>query len=286
MAPTAKTIPKLPKFSPKEQDPEAWFNLTNVIFEAFNVTDDKQRFALALTEISKQGDLPFSDLTSDAPEEDRFDWLKVEVTRRLGITRESRMMQLLKGEERGDRRPSEYVRSLKNKAPQSILRDTQIKMALINSMPADCQRYLQPFIQDPDEKALDQMVRHAEVFYDNPIGISAVQQPTTSASSSSPSVSQNAPVEFASKNEVMAMIANALKPQSEPNRRPRQFNRANNRQNYNRARNYTNSNNKNTKRSAESDDITHTADGICKFHHRFGESARKCIDPCTFAQKN
>lgn len=167
-------LPELPTFFP-DQDPVRWFNALDITFEAFNVTDDKQRFVLAFNTIISQKDVPFLDLIDDIPEEKRYDWLRVEVCRRLGI------MQLLKGKELGDRRSSEYL-------------------------------------QDTDEKALDQMVHKAQVFSENPISVS-IQQPSASASDGV-SISI-APAKFSSKNglraEVQGMVADASGPQGEFN---------------------------------------------------------------------
>ena len=303
MAPAQKTLPKLPKFRPRDGDPEKWFNSLDVNFNAFGIQDDAQRFAYAHNEIVRQTEMTLSDLTMDAPEEGKYEWLRSEVSRRLGITPESRMIQLLKGEERGDRRPSDFVRFLKEKAPQSTLRDTQIKLALIRSMPQDCQRFLQPFIENTEKDALDQMVRNADIFHDNPVSVSTIQQPApiafASASAPAPSASAcpstSAPevtFGYQDKNDLMAeiqaMIANALGPNNDSNGRPRRFTRQNSRPSSNARYANKSGNRGGQKRGADTadDTLTHNAKGICLYHIKFGESARKCLEPCNFEPKN
>jgi hypothetical protein len=114
---------RAPAFTP--QDPELWFVLLEAGFANANIALDQTKYNYAITALDPATLQEIRDILVNPPAENRYDYLKAEVTRRLTPSTDRRVRRLLDVEEMGDRTPSAFLRHLRTlggTVPEDILR--------------------------------------------------------------------------------------------------------------------------------------------------------------------
>jgi hypothetical protein len=120
---------KLPAFWPAK--PLVWFAQVEAQFTLANIRRSETKYNHVVAALDSRYAAEVEDILIDPPETDRYETLKKELVRRLTVSEERRIHQLLYQEEIGDRSPSQFLRRMRSLAEgaiqESILRSLWIK---------------------------------------------------------------------------------------------------------------------------------------------------------------
>jgi hypothetical protein len=108
---------RVPPFWPKK--PAVWFAQLEGQFALSNITQDTTKSYYVISQLDNKYAVVVDVLTNPPPT-GRYDRIKAELTRRLSLSEEQRIRQLLMHEEMGDRRPTQFLRHLRILAGPSV----------------------------------------------------------------------------------------------------------------------------------------------------------------------
>lgn len=109
---------RVPPFYP--QRPALWFAQLESQFILSNITSDTTKFHYTLSQLEPAYAAEVEDIISDPNITNKYQRLKTELINRLSASRERKVKQLLTHEELGDRKPSQFLRHLKQLAGPDI----------------------------------------------------------------------------------------------------------------------------------------------------------------------
>lgn len=248
--------------------PQNWFNLAEIQFEAHNIRSDRQRYLQVLGAISPETSDIIADILADAPQTNQYETLKCALLTRLAPSDEAQLAKLIRGQDLGDRRPSEALRHIRLLAAGKFAQ-TIIKSLWIQKLPEILRIAL---LAQPDTtsfedlaKMADKMhaslngnqineIRHHEVRQTRPKECFARDGNRRSSSSSTAVEERLARLE--------ALFATSNRSRS----RGRQF----------PSRSFSKSRKRGTSSASQ------TGDSVCWFHKSYGSAARKCRPPCSY----
>lgn len=95
---------RVPPFYPEK--PELWFAQLDSQFILVNITSDVTKYHFVMGQLEPQYVEEAYDVVTSPPSPDKYQRLKTELIKRLSLSREKKVRQLLTHEELGDRRPS------------------------------------------------------------------------------------------------------------------------------------------------------------------------------------
>lgn len=246
---------RLPQFIPG--DPRLWFCMVDRSFEASGVTTEQTKFGHVLGVLDPRYAQEVRDIISTPPE-NPYTRLKEELIKRLGASQEENTRRLLESEEIGDRKPSQFLRHLRNLSGGTV-DDSVLRTLWISRLPQS----MQPIMATQKDVALDKAAEVADAAC-----ISTTVQPAHVAEVQ-PMASFEALI-----NIKIAQMALDLRQEIAAVRR-RDYSPANNYRGRSRSRGRDNyDRNRSNSRSSE------LINGVCWYHHTFGESARKCKPNC------
>jgi hypothetical protein len=110
-----KVTVRLPPFWPDSL--REWFALAEAQFFLAGITDERAKFNLVLSQMDQKCAREVSDIITSPPQHEPYSRLKTELMNRLSPSGELRARQLLASAEIGDRKPSQFLRHLRNLAP-------------------------------------------------------------------------------------------------------------------------------------------------------------------------
>jgi hypothetical protein len=111
----------LPPFWPEK--PAVWFAQLEGQFALYNITQDATKFYYVITQLDNKYAAEMEEVITNPPPTGRYDRIKNELIRRLSLSEEQRVRQLLMHEEMGDRRPTQFLRKLRTLAGPSVPSD-------------------------------------------------------------------------------------------------------------------------------------------------------------------
>ncbi|CAK9819243.1 SGCZ [Anthophora plagiata] len=115
---------RIPEFCPG--DPEMWFSMIERSFEASGVMSENTKFGYVLGALNTRYAAEVRDIIMNPPASEPYTKLKIEFIRRLSVSQEQKTRRLLEHEEIGDRKPSQFLRHLRELAgtaiPDNVLR--------------------------------------------------------------------------------------------------------------------------------------------------------------------
>ncbi|XP_025830947.1 uncharacterized protein LOC112904631 [Agrilus planipennis] len=106
-----RLVVKLPSFVPS--DPELWFYMVERSFEA---SGESTRFGNVLGNLDPRYAAKVRDIIINPPETETYATIKAALFRRLGISQETRMKQLLEPGDLRDRKPTQFLCHLRGLA--------------------------------------------------------------------------------------------------------------------------------------------------------------------------
>ena len=239
---------RLPSFWPDR--PGLWFATAEVQFDLASITSKKTKFNYVISQLEYRHATEVEDLIISPTANEQYTTLKTEIVRRLSVSRDQRVRQLLTHEEMGDRKPSQFLRhlnSLASDVPDDFLRSiwcislpTHIQIILVGQAESN---------MDATSQLADRIAEFALL-------------PTTSSVAQAPdSANLLQRIDYLSR-QVAALTSGRTR--YRPHSRDRDRSSAN--------------------------DISSPAHGsadpgYCRYHQRFGDKAKSCTPPCSYRQQ-
>ncbi|XP_051156384.1 uncharacterized protein LOC127278627, partial [Leptopilina boulardi] len=130
---------RVPQFLPNKIG--LWFRLLEAQFTTSRISKDETKFNITIANIGEKYIEQVEDVIMSPPDENKYEYLKLQLTKRLTDSDSSRVRQLLESEEIGDRKPSQFFRDLKKLATSSVPEEFILTLWK-NRLPSDTQRVL------------------------------------------------------------------------------------------------------------------------------------------------
>lgn len=240
------------------EKPNIWFAQIEAQFNLARITDDNTKFYYVLAHLDGQYSATVEDIIENPPSTGKYEKLKSELIKRVSISRQKKVKQLLQSEELGDRKPSQFLRRLQQLAGPNMP-DEFIMDVWTSRLPNN----LQTIIASQPNMALQDLAELADRVHDI-----APSQPQLAVASIS---------RLESAMDVMARQITALTKQvselttqnfdrARPRhrQRPRQRSHSNSRRSHSNFRKFP----------------------ICWYHYKFGNKATRCTLPCDYKSGN
>ena len=237
-------------------DPEWWFLRAERRFDSLKISDDGVKCdsvidAMDSTTIREVKDIYNKSLSSD----NAYREFKSEVIRRFSESIEKKTKRLLEDEQMGDRKPSQFLRHLRNLAGDRISDDV-LRTIWTSRLPSD----IQTAIVAQQNIALDSAAGIADIVAENLALRSSnmTQQCNTICASSTSDIEDLKDIVLVLKETVRTLV------------------NANQRDSRSRTRSQDRSRHNSARRSRSREHKN------CWYHDKFKNQAHKCIKPCAF----
>lgn len=247
-----------------------WFAQVEAQFNLAGITQEATKYSYVISHLEERFASEVEDLITSPPRVAPYTTLKAELIRRLSMSEERRVRQLLIEEELGDHTPSQFLRHLRSLAGTTTgVQDNLLRTIWMQRLPPHVQAILQTQA-DQEGSTSDKLAVTADKIME--------VQPTIS-----PAVIASAPVVHALSSpiaevnlaqrldEVCRQVA-AMQVQLKALRR---------RETRSRSRDKSSS----SRRRCFSPPPT-TSSEFCWYHHRYGSKAQKCSQPCSYKSTN
>ncbi|XP_039764348.1 uncharacterized protein LOC120636852 [Pararge aegeria] len=232
------------------EKPNIWFRQVEGQFKMYGITDEETKFYQVLSSLERQYAAEVEDIITGPPDYTR---LKTELIKRLSASKENKIKQLLTHEQIGSRKPSQFLRHLQHLAGSDKPADF-LKTIWTSRLPAD----MQSIVASQQTLTLNALADLADRIYD-------IATPPD----------QVAAVTSSSAIDVLAQqVAELTKQVSVLVARDNQRSRS-------KERGRTRGSKHNRSRSRRSTPNNRRFPS-CWYHHKFGSSAAKCVQPCNF----
>lgn len=256
-------IVKLPTFW--SSNPRTWFLQAEAQFTLGKITADVSKYNYVVATLPQEIAESVSDILENPPNTGLYDNLKSNLIDRHTLSLESRIKKLVSDEEMGDKKPSDYYRTLRRLAgSNNAVGDELLKKLWMSRLPQAVGVALIP--QKDDE--IDKLMKLADQVWE------AIKTANISAVSSNSSTS----------NDGLRGEINELKAMIEKLTFDRSRNRSRNRsRSYSRSNNNNDNNNRSRQRSRSRSSRFDPNGKFCYYHFKFGNKASKpCNKPCSF----
>jgi hypothetical protein len=158
-ATVCKVTVRAPPFWPEE--PALWFAQMEAQFDLSGITADATKFNHIIGQLEHKYAVEVKDIISNPPAVNKYDKIKSELVSRLSVSKEQRFLQLLRHEELGDRKPSQFLRHLRTLAGEQIPEDF-LKTVWSSRLPSN----LQALIASQTKASLDELAISADRVHD------------------------------------------------------------------------------------------------------------------------
>ncbi|XP_011312400.1 uncharacterized protein [Fopius arisanus] len=245
---------KLPGFW--KTNPDLWFIHAEAHFYTKKITVDSTKYFHVVSALDADCLRQVSDIIRHPPEADKYKNIKDELIERFSDSKEKQLHKLLTGLELGTRKPSELLREMKNLSAGCVT-DEMIRTLWLNHLPIT----LRSILSATDDLDVDKMATLADKVNDVTSGHTVMATHTRNTTSSSTVEEQvrklNERFETLVQgfSELTARI-NRLSPTHHRSRSRSKSTNVNSANNSNRS-------------------------GVCFYHWKFGEKAKRCIEPCS-----
>lgn len=257
-----------PPFWPEE--PALWFAQMEGQFSLSNVTTDATKFYQVVAQLDHRYAKEIKDIIINPPATNKYETLKKELINRLSASRQLRLNQLLRNEELGDRKPSQFLRHLRDLAGSDVT-DEFLKTIWTGRLPTN----IQTVVASQPELKLESLADIADKVYEiAPMGPPQV----ASASAHSPYVTSAQFDEMARQiSELSMQVAKLTSRHDLSTRVPSQhFSRSRSVSRSKRGRSQPRS-----RTPQPPPDHPH-----CWYHFTFGARANRCQSPCSWESEN
>lgn len=250
---------KLPPFWTKS--PGSWFVQTEAQFAIAKITRDIIKYNYVLAALPQDVLETVLDFIEEPPPLGVYDKFKATLVERHSLSEERRIEKLLSSEEIGDRKPSEFLRSLKQLAGASgIMSDKLIKKLWLRRLP----QVINIALISQDDKSEQDLTSLADKIWEASISSRDMSEIRMQSPSNHPHSVQAS--HDAMKNEIMEMKA-MIRSLTDEISRFRQRRRSS----------------LGRQQRRRSTSRNHSVENkVCYYHRRWGINARKCDPPCQF----
>ncbi|XP_046382325.1 uncharacterized protein LOC124153271 [Ischnura elegans] len=256
---------RAPPFWPEE--PSLWFSQLEGQFYLAGVKEDETKFWFVVSQLDHRYAQEVKDIISCPPTSDKYNTLKSELIKRLSASQEHKLKLLLEHEEMGDRKPSQFLRHLRDLAGNSVT-DDFLRSLWLSRLPSHLHAILAAH-DAPDLNALGSLADRI-----NEVVPRATPPPSLSVSEVTPTSQTCA----AGCSQIMASLiarmdeltrqVGALSVSGHPH--------------YRRHR----SRSRSRKGASRPTSPGPRDPNVCWYHWRFGKDAHKCIPPCSYTPEN
>lgn len=252
---------RIPAFIPSE--PELWFSMVEHSFEASGITLESTKYSYVSSALEPRYAIEVKDLIICPPAQQPYSTLKAELLRRLSVSQETKTRRLLEHEELGDRKPSQFLRHLRDLGGSGVT-DSVLKTLWLTRLPATAQAILATQRDEP----LDKVADFADVIIET-TGSTVPQVAATQVSTPLEMLGQQfSQLAIELRQEVAAMRAEICSERRVQLATPQQHSRFRSR----------------SRSRFRSGETSQQGGRFCWYHYRFGADARKCIPPCSFQE--
>eukprot|EP00795_Rhopilema_esculentum_P017874 gene17874-biopygen608 len=152
---------KIPPFWPN--DPAVWFAQVEAQFLTRQITAQNTKFAYVISSLSPEIAQEIRDLILSPPADRPYDTLKTELIRRTSASEQQRLQQLLISEELGDKKPSQFLRKLRQLLGDNPLEDGLLRHLFLQRLPTNVKLIL---ASTPDTVSIDDLASLADKILD------------------------------------------------------------------------------------------------------------------------
>ncbi|XP_048487134.1 uncharacterized protein LOC125490830 [Plutella xylostella] len=249
---------KSPQFSPEK--PAIWFALMEAQFNLSKITSDETKFYHILSNLEPQYADLVEELVLNPPATDKYEKLKTELIRTLSQSKAKKLQRLLDREEIGDRKPSHFLRHLRNLAGPGLPEEF-LSGIWTSRLPSSIQTIL-----------ASQPTASLETLADLADRIHEVVPPSPQVASTSHHTSPGSSMDQMAKQ--IAELTQQVRALSMQSHRSRSRSRNNHAQTRHSAR------------SRERSQSSYRKHPLCWYHGKFGSRAKTCIRPCDYKAEN
>ena len=231
-------------------DPQIWFVQVEAQFAARGITAQLTKYYHIVGSLTPEIATEFRDLLLKPPAESPYDVLKKKLIERTAASEQRRLQQLLTTEDLGDQKPTQLLRRMQQLLGEKATTTdgSIIKELFMQRLPTNVRMVL---AAASDKTSLEELATLADKVME--VAIPSIAT-VTGASQSTSEVEQ-----LRAECDRLQRQVSALQAATGPRRR--------------RSR----SRNNGQQRSP-------SQPGVCWYHRRFGDAARKCTLPCTKAE--
>lgn len=243
---------RVPPFWP--DDPEMWFAQIENQFAIARITSEDTKFSYVAGNLDAKYMREVRDILMNPPQTNKYLHLKTHLIKRLSASHQEKTRRLLEHEEMGDRKPSQFLRHLQGLAGANVP-DNLIRSLWLSRLP----RSMQAILATQAQADLTTAAELADAVAETTTGQHIAE---TSASSNhfEAMIGQVTARMDAMTTQIIAALSS--RQQGSVRRRFRSRSRSRSRQQ------------------------VVSKDGWCWYHARFGDKARKCVEPCTYNAEN
>jgi len=259
---------KLPPFW--REKPGLWFAQVEAQFTTAGITHEQTKYSYVVSHLEERYANEVEDLIVNPPINTPYTILKSELIRRLSVSEERRVRQLLTEENLGDKTPSQYLRHLRSLVGPVTISDNLLRTIWLQRLPAHVQGILQPQIVQPYVTNASLAITADKIMEVQPnshsfptVEATSIHPTSNSHVSSSGRFSSLAELSqqlSALQSEMISLRNEVQQMRHDPPKSPRRS--ANDLQHRHRSKSPPNT--------------------VCWYHRRFGQQASKCLQPCTF----
>nr|XP_037874854.1 uncharacterized protein LOC119630234 [Bombyx mori] len=127
---------RVPPFYPDK--PALWFAQLETQFLLSSITADSTKFHYTCSQLDEAYASTVEDIITNPPASGKYERLKSELINRLSKSREKKVQQLLHHEELGDRKPSQFLRHLRDLAGADVPEDF-VRTIWVSRLPSNTQ---------------------------------------------------------------------------------------------------------------------------------------------------
>lgn len=258
-ASVARVAVRLPPFWAEE--PDVWFAQAEAQFQLAGVKEDTTKFNHIIATLDPRYVREIKDLIKNPPKTEKYAKLKHELTRRLSVSREHQIRQLLSHEELGDRKPSQFMRHLRTLADGGVS-DEFLYSMWASRLPSHVQAIIVSQTSTNLDDVADLADKICEVTLPPP-----PHQPQVASTSTNNYDGLLKKIDDLITTRIQTELTQQIAKLSYRESRGRQPFRRNK---FSRSRSRGRS----------------QTPGMCWYHTNFREKANKCTPPCNFKQEN
>lgn len=137
------------------EKPVIWFAQAEAQFQIAGITQDATKYGHILSVLDARVAEEVEDIIASPPTENRYEFLKKELIRRLSDSKVQRTRQLLSEEQLGDRKPSAFLRHLRSLAGTSVGDEGILRELWMRRLPPEVQRILMAQVDLPLHKVAE-----------------------------------------------------------------------------------------------------------------------------------
>ena len=251
---------KIPPFWPN--DPAVWFAQVEAQFLTRQITAQNTKFAYVISSLSPEIAQEIRDLILSPPADCPYDTLKTELIRRTSASEQQRLQQLLISEELGDKKPSQFLRKLRQLLSDNPLEDGLLRHLFLQRLPTNVKLIL---ASTPDTVSIDDLASLADKILDVAPPQHSLAAISTLPESSARKEIDDLRLHLNNLTTQLTNVVSHLQLSSRYRSRSRSRGRSPTRSG---SRNFTS--------------FSTSSGPFCWYHQQFGSAARKCNPPCSF----